>query len=102
MEDGRWESKNPIFYLPTAIYNTRMSIPSPKPHLRYAELKEWLFANGVSQYKLRSLVAQGVIKPNYVGGGYAYYNADQIKRDVLDPMDGPETQAARLPLQGGL
>ena len=64
-----------------------MSTTAPKPHLRYAELREWLQANGVSQYKLRSLLTQGVIKSNYVGGGYAYYNADQIRRDVLDPMD---------------
>jgi hypothetical protein len=67
-----------------------VSTPSPKPHLRYAELKEWLQANGVSGYKLRSLLAQRIIKPNFVGGGTAYYNADQIKRDVLDPLDGAE------------
>jgi hypothetical protein len=55
--------------------------------LRYAELKDWLQENGVSHYKLRSLLNQGVIKTNYVGGGTAYYNADQIKRDVLDRLD---------------
>ena len=64
-----------------------MSTPSPKPHLRYAELKEWLQANGVSRYKLLSLLEQGIIKPNFVGGGTAYYNADQVKRDVLDALD---------------
>ena len=64
-----------------------MSTTPPKPHLRYAELREWLQANGVSQYKLKSLLAQGVIKANYIGGGCAYYNADQIKRDVLDALD---------------
>jgi predicted transcriptional regulator len=65
-----------------------MSTSAPKPHLRYTELKDWLQKNGVSHYKLRSLLNQGVIKTNYVGGGYAYYNADQIKRDVLDHLDG--------------
>lgn len=64
-----------------------MSTPSPKPHLRYAELKEWLQANGVSGYKLRSLLAQGIIIPQFVGGGYAYYNADQIRRDVLEAIE---------------
>lgn len=68
-----------------------MSTTPPKPHLRYAELKDWLSENGVSHYKLRSLVNQGVIKTNYVGGGYAFYNADQIKRDVLDALDGAQT-----------
>jgi predicted transcriptional regulator len=65
-----------------------VSTSPPKPHLRYAELKDWLQKNGVSHYKLRSLLNQGVIKTNYVGGGTAYYNADQIKRDVLDALDG--------------
>ena len=64
-----------------------MSTTPPKPHLRYAELKEWLQANGVSQYKMKSLLSQGVIKANHIGGGCAYYNADQIKRDVLDALD---------------
>jgi hypothetical protein len=59
--------------------------------LRYAELKDWLQKNGVSQYKLRTLLNQGVIKTIYVGGGTAYYNADQIKRDVLDRLDGSQT-----------
>jgi hypothetical protein len=44
---------------------------------------------------MKSLLSQGVIKPNYVGGGYAYYNADQIRRDVLDPMDGGQRSEVR-------
>lgn len=67
-----------------------MSTSAPKPHLRYAELKDWLQTNGVSHYKLRSLLSQGVIKTSYVGGGTAYYNADQVKRDVLDALDSAE------------
>jgi predicted transcriptional regulator len=67
-----------------------MSTNAPKPHLRYAELREWLSNNGVSHYKLRSLISQGVIKTSYVGGGTAYYNADQVKRDVLDALDSAE------------
>jgi hypothetical protein len=67
-----------------------MSTSPPKPHLRYSELKDWLQENGVSLYKLKILLNQGVIKPNYVGGGSAYYNADQIKRDVLNQLDGAE------------
>ena len=64
-----------------------MSTSPPKPHLRYADLKEWLQANGVSHYKVRSLISQGVIKTQHVNGGRAFYNADQVKRDVLDHLD---------------
>jgi len=64
-----------------------MSTVAPKPHLRYAELREWLRENGVSHNKLRVLLTDGIIKRQYVNGGRAFYNADQIKRDVLDPLD---------------
>ena len=64
-----------------------MSTGAPKPHLRYAELREWLRENGVSHNKLRVLLTDGIIKRQYVNGGRAFYNADQIKRDVLDPLD---------------
>jgi hypothetical protein len=67
-----------------------MSTSAPGPHLRYAELKGWLRENGVSKHKLTILLADGVIKRHYVNGGTAYYNAEQVKRDVLDPLDGAE------------
>jgi hypothetical protein len=65
-----------------------MSTSAPGPHLRYAELRQWLQENGVSEYKLRSMLALGVIQSKIVAGGKAYYNADQVKRDVLDQLDG--------------
>jgi hypothetical protein len=55
--------------------------------LRYAELREWLFENGVSHNKLRVLLTVGVIKRVYLNGSRALYNADQVKRAVLDPLD---------------
>jgi hypothetical protein len=64
-----------------------MSTSAPRPHLRYAELREWLFQNGVSHNKLRVLLTEGVIKRVYLNGARALYNADQVKRAVLDPLD---------------
>lgn len=64
-----------------------MSTSAPKPHLRYAELREWLYENGVSHNKLRLLLTEGVIRRIYLKGPRALYNADQVKRDVLDPLD---------------
>jgi predicted site-specific integrase-resolvase len=67
-----------------------MSTSAPGPHLRYAELKEWLRENGISEYKLKGMLTLGMIKTNYVNGGRAYYNAEQVKRDVLDLLDDAE------------
>jgi hypothetical protein len=64
-----------------------MSTIAPGPHLRYADLKGWLRENGISEYKLKSLLTQGVIKTQHLNGGRAFYNADQVKRDVLDHLD---------------
>ncbi len=69
-----------------------MSTSAPRSHLRYAEMENWLRENGISKHKLAILMADGVIKRQYLNGGAAYYNADQIKRDVLDPLDGAEFQ----------
>jgi hypothetical protein len=67
-----------------------MSTSAPKPHLRYAELKDWLCENGISEHKLKGMLTVGMIKKQYVNGGTAYYNADQVKRDVLDLLDDAE------------
>jgi len=64
-----------------------MSTAAPKPHLRYSELRDWLQTNGVSEHKLKGMLTSGFIKAVYLNGGRAYYNADQVKRDVLDPLD---------------
>jgi hypothetical protein len=35
------------------------------------------------------MLTLGMIKTIYVNGGRGYYNADQVKRDVLDQLDQP-------------
>jgi predicted site-specific integrase-resolvase len=62
------------------------AVEAPAPHLRYGQLEEWLKANGISRYKLGLLIAKGVIKAHALAGGRYYYNAAEIKRDVLDQL----------------
>ncbi len=61
-------------------------IEAPALHMRYSQLEEWLKLNGVSRYKLELWLAKGVIKGHVVDGGRFYYNAAEVKRDVLDKL----------------
>ena len=68
-----------------------MSTTPPKPHLRYGELKQWLQENGITEYYLKELLNSGVIKIIHLkNNGRGFYNARQIKRDVLDLLDAQD------------
>lgn len=66
-----------------------MSTKAPGINLRYGQLKIWLGENGISEYKMLMLMTQGIIKRRQLGGGEAYYNAEEVQRDVLDRLSPP-------------
>ena len=68
-----------------------MSTKAPKWHLRYGELKTWLKENGISEYKLLVMMDRGIIKSYHTAGGWAYYNAEEVRRKVLDPLEPAAT-----------
>jgi hypothetical protein len=64
-----------------------MSTKAPAALLRYENLKEWLEANGVPEHKIRHLIAQGTIQGHCMPAGEMLYDAVQVRRDVLDPLE---------------
>jgi predicted site-specific integrase-resolvase len=64
-----------------------MSVPPPKPLLKWGEMIDWLKANGVRRAEARRYIAAGKIKPRTLPPSQVkHYSAAEIQREILDQL----------------
>jgi hypothetical protein len=72
-----------------------MSTEAPTEFMRYGTMREWLKQNGFPECEIMRMIAKGLIQARPIRpGGRAWYNASQIKRDVLNGWEEPNQQQA--------
>jgi hypothetical protein len=66
-----------------------MSVPAPKPLLKWGEMIEWLRANGVRKDEVLRYIGAGKIKARTLPpSNVRHYNVAEIQREVLDKLQG--------------
>lgn len=64
-----------------------MSVPPPKPLLKWGEMIDWLRANGVRRREAISYVNSGKIKARVLPPSQVkHYSAAEIQREILDRL----------------
>jgi hypothetical protein len=64
-----------------------MSVPAPKPLLKWGEVIEWLVANGVRRKRAIRCFTTGKIKGRSLDpSGAKFYSAAEIQREILDKL----------------
>jgi predicted site-specific integrase-resolvase len=64
-----------------------VSVPAPRPLLKWGEMIEWLKANGVRRGEALRYVAAGKIKPRTLPpSNVKHYSAAEIQREILDQL----------------
>jgi len=63
-----------------------MTTPAPRNWMTYGELVAWCEENGLKESLVRTLIDNGTIGIRYISNNkWRRFNADQVKRDVLEP-----------------
>ena len=64
-----------------------MSVPPPKPLLKWGEMIDWLRANGVRRTEALKHIAAGKIKARTLPPSHVkHYSAQEIQREILDHL----------------
>jgi hypothetical protein len=64
-----------------------VSVPAPKPLLKWTEMVDWLKANGLKESYIRGLYRDGKIRVHSIPPRHVkHYSAAEIQRDILDQL----------------